>query len=290
MAAKKATETLEPDVSVETEEETGTEMEPLPPGEELVGDGEGGAEDVPFDMEVHPTKPDGWCAVGKALAYEGTPCPEPPHEGGPCSTECEHFRVPLGWCSHGDNWTHHGSDNCFMDPDAVCTDQCPFWVAPELEPAEEAHPTPDKPRPDYAVIDRTTGEIGQLSLEGAVWEAYKVAALRWSASGGEEERKDWFEGRVTGGELKLGAIVRGTFGAVVTEYAPVLKKGEPQGKLVLSIEVLHGLEIIGQRVGKVEAAQNVDGEAKVLEETGSDAAASDEGEETEPVQIGRAHV
>jgi hypothetical protein len=129
---------------------------------------------------------------------------------------------------------------------------------------EEA-PPPNKPRPDYAVMDRNTGEVVQLSLLGAQWEAYKVESLRWSLSGGDECIRTIFDELVTGGELSPGAIVEVTARGVVKEHAPIYRKDGHEGKTVISLQVLHGVHVLGHMTGPVEAAQNVDGEGKVLE-------------------------
>lgn len=132
-------------------------------------------------------------------------------------------------------------------------------VAPELPV--------DNPRPDYRVIDKNTGEMVQLSLLGAQWEAYKVESLRWSLSGGDECIRTIFDELVTGGELSPGAIVEVTARGVVKEHAPIYKKGSHEGKTVISLVVLHRVHVLGHMTGSVEAGQNVDGEAKVLEGT-----------------------
>jgi hypothetical protein len=120
-------------------------------------------------------------------------------------------------------------------------------------------------RPDYAVMDRNTGEMLQLSLLGAQWEEYKVKTTRLSLSGGDEFIKQLFD-QLVDGELSPGAIVEVVSRGTVKEYAPIHKKGDYEGKLVILLEVVKSIKVLGHMTGKVEAAQNVDGEAKVLEE------------------------
>jgi hypothetical protein len=124
----------------------------------------------------------------------------------------------------------------------------------------------DRARPDYRVIDNNTGELVQLTLLGAEWEQYHVETLRVSLSGGGEFIKEIFDSHVCEGELSPGAIVEVNARGIVKEHAPVFKKDGHEGKTVILLEVVHGIEVIGHMTGPVEAAQNVDGEAKVLEE------------------------
>ena len=120
-------------------------------------------------------------------------------------------------------------------------------------------------RPNYAVIDRNTGEVQQLSLLGAQWDEYKVESLRLSLSGGGEFIKSMFDELVEG-ELSPGAIVEVVSRGIVKEHAPVFKRDGHEGKTVILLEVVRRITVLGHMTGKVEAAQNVDGEAKVLEE------------------------
>lgn len=132
-----------------------------------------------------------------------------------------------------------------------------------LRQEEEA---PSEPRrPDYGVIDKNTGELQQLSLLGAQWEEYKVESLRLSLSGGDEFIKSMFD-ELVDGELSPGAIVEVVCRGIVKEHAPVFKKDGHEGKTVILLEVVRRITVLGHMTGKVEAAQNVDGEAKVLEE------------------------
>lgn len=124
----------------------------------------------------------------------------------------------------------------------------------------------DEPkRPDYGVIDRNTGEVVQLSLLGAQWDQYKVETLRLSLSGGDEFIKSMFD-ELVDGELSPGAIVEVVARGIVKEHAPVFKKDGHEGKTVILLEVVRRITVLGHMTGKVEAAQNVDGEAKVLED------------------------
>jgi hypothetical protein len=112
-------------------------------------------------------------------------------------------------------------------------------------------------RPDYAVMDRNTGEMVQLSLLGAEWDQYKVESLRLSLSGGDEYIKSMFD-ELVDGELTPGAIVEVVCRGIVKEHAPVYKKAGHEGKTMILLEVVRHM------TAKIEAAQNVDGEAKVL--------------------------
>ncbi len=120
-------------------------------------------------------------------------------------------------------------------------------------------------RPDYGVIDRNTGEMQQLSLLGAQWEEYKVETMRLSLSGGDEFIKSMFD-ELVDGELSPGAIVEVVCRGIVKEHAPVFKKDGHEGKTVILLEVVRRITVLGHMTAKVDAAQNVDGEAKVLEE------------------------
>jgi hypothetical protein len=134
------------------------------------------------------------------------------------------------------------------------------WVA-----AHPLEPGIVPPKPDYRVIDNNTGELVQLSLLGAEWEQYKVETLRLSLSGGDEFIKELFD-QLVDGELSPGAIVEVVCRGVVKEHAPIYKKDGHEGKTVINLEVVRRITVIGHMTGKVEAAQNVDGEAKVMEE------------------------
>lgn len=120
-------------------------------------------------------------------------------------------------------------------------------------------------RPDFAVIDRNTGEELQLTLLGAQWEDYKVATVRLSLSGGEEFIKSMFDDMVEG-ELAPGAIVEVVARGIVKEHAPIYKKDVYEAKTVILLEVVRDIRVIRTPGGSVEPAQNVDGAPKVLEE------------------------
>ena len=130
--------------------------------------------------------------------------------------------------------------------------------------ASDSIPEPPK-RPDYGVIDKNTGEVVQLSLLGAEWEQYKVETLRLSLSGGDEFIKAMFD-QLVDGELSPGSIVEVVCRGVVKEHAPIFKKDGHEGKTVIVLEVVREITVLGHMTAKVEAAQNVDGEAKVMEE------------------------
>ncbi|NLO05567.1 MAG: hypothetical protein GX131_07020 [candidate division WS1 bacterium] len=148
----------------------------------------------------------------------------------------------------------------------TCPDPSCALVEPCADIAETQDELATQPKPDYAVIDRNTGEMAQLSLLGAQWEAYKVETTRYSLSGGEAMSRLLFDSLVAGGELSPGAVVRITASGVVKEHAPIYKKGEHEGKTIIVLNGLNKIEVLGHMTGKVEAAQNVDGEPKVLEE------------------------
>jgi hypothetical protein len=120
-------------------------------------------------------------------------------------------------------------------------------------------------RPDFAVIDRNTGEELQLSLLGAQWEDYKIATVRLSLSGGEEFIKSMFD-ELVAGELAPGAIVEVVARGTVKEHAPIYKKGVYEDKTVILLEVVREISVIRMPGGSIEPAQNVDGQAKALEE------------------------
>jgi len=124
----------------------------------------------------------------------------------------------------------------------------------------------DPPRPDYRVIDNNTGELVQLTLLGAEWDQYDVETLRLSLSGGGEFIKEIFDKHVCEGELEPGALVEVTGRGVVKEHAPVFKQGRHEGKTVILLDVVRTIEVVGHMTGPIQAAQNTDGEAKLLEE------------------------
>lgn len=123
-----------------------------------------------------------------------------------------------------------------------------------------------KRRPDYGVIDRNTGEMVQMTLLGAEWDQYQVESLRLAISGGAKFIKSLFD-QLVSGELSPGAIVEVVARGIVKEHAPIYRKDGHEGKTVILLEVVRSIKVLGHMSnGKTEAAQNVDGGPKILEE------------------------
>ena len=243
-------------------------MEPIEPTDELVGDGSGEAlpetQRTCFDNDWDPERcaGEGCSTWPECSAKAGLP---------KCFGSYDQGRATCPDCPSGDPCAQSTPD-CFGDPELqpdaglcgtciglmLCRGEIPTYGSPATKPA-----------PDYRVIDNNTGELVQLSLLGAQWEQYKVATTRLSLSGGDEFIKDLFD-QLVDGELSPGAIVEVVCRGVVKEHAPVYKKAAHEGKTVINLEVVRRITVIGHMTGKVEAAQNVDGGAKVLEEDTTD--------------------
>ena len=148
--------------------------------------------------------------------------------------------------------------------DGTMTDPIPFDEFQRRVDRMTEHTEAEQPKPDYGVIDKNTGEVVQLSLLGAEWEQYKIETTRLSLSGGDEFIKVIFD-ELVDGELSPGAVVEVNARGIVKEHAPVFKGRKHEGKTVILLEVIRTIKVIGHMTQKVEAGQNVDGEAKVLD-------------------------
>jgi hypothetical protein len=147
------------------------------------------------------------------------------------------------------------------DTITICTKECSDWAAPESETAPDSQP---KREIDYHVVD-DEGNLIQLSLLGAEYERQGVKEHHLAASGSEDYLSVQLQ-NILEGELCPGAIVEVLMRGVVTKHAPVYKKGF-KGDTVIKLERFKRITVTGQVGGKVQAAQNVDGEPKEPEPT-----------------------